>query len=215
MGLLKTKIRGGLFAVKKVAIYARVSTKDQSVEMQLADLRKHVAETGGEIVEEYIDEGFSGKNTKRPAYTRMMEDLHRRRWNVLLVWKLDRLARSVIDLVNILETLRSRGADFVSFRDQHLDTTTPAGMLLYHIMASVAQFERSLTVERVKTGMAHARSKGKAIGRPAMDETVLERIPGLLAQGLSRRAVARELKISDTTVRKHIKANDCNRPCPM
>ena len=191
--------------MEKVAIYARVSTKDQSVEMQLADLRKHVADTGGEIVEEYIDEGFSGKNTKRPAYTRMMDDLHRRRWNVLLVWKLDRLARSVIDLVNILEELRSRGAHFVSFKDRHLDTTTHTGMLLYHIMASVAEFERCLVVERVKSGMAHAKAKGKHVGRPAMDETVLERIPGLLAQGLSRRAVARQLKISDTTVRKHIK----------
>jgi site-specific DNA recombinase len=126
--------------IKKAAIYARVSTRDKSAETQLSDLWKYVADVGWELIEEYVDEGCSGKNTKRPAFARMMEDLHRRRWNTLLVWKLDRLARSVIDLVNILESLRSGGADFVSYRDRHLDTTTPTGMLLYHVRASVAEF---------------------------------------------------------------------------
>ncbi len=148
---------------KTVALYARVSTFDQSCDMQLEDLRRYVARFGRSY--EYVEIGVSGAQRRRPQLDALMKDARKRLFNVVLVWKFDRFARSVKHLVDSLEEFRALGIDFISFTEG-VDTTTPSGELLFHIMGAVAQFERDLIAERVRAGIAHARALGKRIGRP-------------------------------------------------
>jgi DNA invertase Pin-like site-specific DNA recombinase len=184
----------------RAAIYARVSTTDQSPEMQLEELRTYAERRGFEIAGEYVDNGVSGSKDRRPALDRLMRDAHRRQLDSLLVWKLDRFGRSLRHLVNALAELEARGVAFVSLRD-NLDLSTPAGRLMFQIIAAMAEFERSLTVERVKAGMASARKRGKHVGRPAMPvDPAL--VLGLLREGLSRRAIAKRLGVSEAKVRR-------------
>ena len=150
----------------KAAIYARVSTTaNQSVEMQLRDVKEPAARRGFEIVGEYCDEGFSGAKDSRPALNRMLADAHAGRFNAVLVWKLDRLGRSLLHLVRLLEEFRRTGVELVSF-SEGLDFTTTTGKLLFQIISAFAEFERDCIRERVLAGMRNARAKGKRIGRP-------------------------------------------------
>lgn len=148
---------------KKVALYARVSTLEQSCDMQLEDLRRYAQRFAQS--KEYVEIGVSGAQRRRPQLDALMADARRRRFDVVLVWKFDRFARSVKHLVDSLEEFRALGIDFISFTEG-IDTTTPSGELLFHIMGAVAQFERDLIAERVRAGIAHARALGKRIGRP-------------------------------------------------
>ncbi len=152
--------------IVRAAIYARVSTAaNQSVEMQLRDLRELAARRGLEIVKEYCDVGVSGAKKSRPALDKMLADAEAGKFSLVLVWKLDRLGRSLVHLVRLMEDFRRLGMELVSF-SEGLDFTTTTGKLLYQIICAFAEFERNCIRERVLAGMRNARAKGKRIGRP-------------------------------------------------
>ena len=133
---------------KAVAIHARVSTDKQKVNMQIRELRQFAKRSGWAIYQEYIDQSFTGANINRPAFQKMMEAARKRKFNILLVWKLDRLSRSLKDLINTLDTLGACGVDFISY-DNSLDTSTPTGKLVFQIVGAVAEFEKDIIKERV------------------------------------------------------------------
>lgn len=189
---------------KTVAIYARVSSGHQKADLQIRELRSFVKRSGWKLYKEFVDEGFSGKDTKRPEYARMMEDARRRRFNVLLVWKLDRLSRSTKDLLNTVEELDALGVDFISYENQ-IDTTTPSGKLFFTIIAAFAQFEREIIRERVIAGLENARRQGKVLGRPRLDNSIIDKAKFLRKKGLSFRRIGKELSIEESTIRKRLK----------
>ncbi len=186
---------------KSVAIYARVSTDRQKVDMQLNELRQFVDRSGWNIHEEYIDQNFSGGNTKRPAFTAMMDAARKRKFDLLLVWKLDRLSRSLKDLIVTLDDLRAFGIDFVSY-DNNLDTSTPTGKLVFQIVGAVAEFEKEIIRERVVAGLATARNKGKRLGRPPVSKYVYDQALKMRSEGLSFRNIGKVLGIDEGTIRK-------------
>jgi DNA invertase Pin-like site-specific DNA recombinase len=154
----------------RVALYARVSTStgQQDPEMQLRELREYVERRGWQIIETYTDEGISGSKDSRPALNRLMADACRRRFDAVLVWKLDRFGRSLRHLVNSLAELEALGVAFISLRD-NLDLSTPSGRLMFQIIGAMAEFERALIQERVKAGLRNARAKGSNLdGRESM-----------------------------------------------
>ncbi|MBW2149661.1 MAG: recombinase family protein [Deltaproteobacteria bacterium] len=189
---------------KTVAIYARVSTDRQTVDMQVAELRDFVKRSGWTIYNEYIDHGYSGADTKRPAFTEMMSEAKKRKFDILLVWKLDRLSRSLKDLINTLDELGHLVIDFISY-DNDLDTSTPIGKLVFQIIGAVSEFEKDIIRERVKAGLVNARSKGKRLGRPPVTDTLFEKAKNLRAQGLSFRKIGKQLGVDEGTIRKRIK----------
>ena len=189
------------WSTKTVALYARVSTLDQSCEMQLEDLRRYVARFGRSF--EYVEIGVSGAQRRRPQLDALMKDARKRRFDVVLVWKFDRFARSVKHLVDSLEEFRALGIDFISFTEG-VDTTTPSGELLFHIMGAVAQFERDLIAERVRAGIAHARAMGKRIGRPRAPINTAE-VQQLRSEGASLRSIAGRLGVPVSRVRRALK----------
>ncbi|MFH1933350.1 MAG: recombinase family protein [Pseudomonadota bacterium] len=191
-------------AIRQVAIYARVSTDKQTTDPQLAELREFVQRSGWNIHHEYIDHGYTGANTNRPAFTRMMTDAHQKKFDMLLVWKLDRLGRSLRDLITTLDELGHLGIDFISYENQ-LDTSTPTGKLVFHVIGAVAEFERDIIRERVVAGLANARRKGKRLGRPPVSMATIERAKALRARGLSFRKIGKKLKINEGTIRKRLK----------
>ena len=150
---------------KRVAIYCRVSTSDQSPENQLLDLRRFVESRGFEIYKEYIDRGVSGSKANRPALNELMKDAKKRRFDSVAVWKFDRFGRSVKHLIESLELFRSLKIDFISFQE-NVDTSTSTGKLVFDVMAAISEFERSLIQERIKSGLRRAKAKGKRLGRP-------------------------------------------------
>jgi len=186
---------------KTVAIYARVSTDKQRVDMQLTELRQFAARSGWSIYEEYIDQNFSGGNTKRPAFTAMMDAARKRKFDLLLVWKLDRLSRSLKDLIVTLDELGSCGIDFVSY-DNNLDTSTPTGKLVFQIVGAVAEFEKEIIRERVVAGLAAARNKGKRLGRPPISKYVYDQGLKMRAEGMSYRNIGKVLDVDEGTIRK-------------
>ena len=145
----------------RVAIYARVSTSNngQDPAMQTRELHEYAERRGWTVAGEYVDVGISGTKEKRPELDRLMSDAHRRRFDAVVVWKFDRFARSVSHLLRALESFKAQGIEFVSFSEQ-LDTSTPAGKLVFTVLGAVAELERSLIVERVKAGLRNARAKG-------------------------------------------------------
>src|ERR1043165_1313701 len=151
----------------RAALYARVSTANngQDPQVQLRELREYADRRGWTIAGEYVDIGISGTKEKRPELDRLMADAHKRRFDVVVVWKFDRFARSVSHLLRALETFKAQGIEFVSFSEQ-MDTRTPAGKMVFTVLGAVAELERSLIVERVKAGLRNARAKGKRLGRP-------------------------------------------------
>lgn len=184
---------------KTVAIYARVSTLDQSCEVQLGDLRRY-AQRRFAHYDEFVDVGISGAQRKRPQLDALIKAAQQRRFDVVLVWKFDRFARSLKHLIDSLEEFRSLGIDFISFTEG-VDTTTPSGQLLFHVVGAVAQFERDLIAERVRAGMAHARAMGRRIGRP---RSIIDadRAARLRSQGYSLRAIAKQLDVPVSRVRR-------------
>ena len=149
------------------ALYARVSTRDkgQDPEMQLTELREFAAKRGWQVVGEFVDIGASGSKDSRPQLDAMMRLAKSRKLDVIAVWKLDRFGRSLRHLVDAIAELEALGVAFVSLRD-NLDLTTPAGRMMFHVIGAMAEFERELIRERVRAGLAHARSKGQKLGRP-------------------------------------------------
>lgn len=159
----------------KAALYGRVSTTNhgQDVGLQTRELRQFTEARGWQIFGEYLDEGISGAKDSRPELNRLMADAHKRRFDIVCVWRFDRFARSVSHLLRALETFKALGIDFVSFSEQ-MDTSTPAGKMVFTVLGAVAELERSLIVERVKAGMRNARAKGKRIGRPPRTQLSVE-----------------------------------------
>jgi DNA invertase Pin-like site-specific DNA recombinase len=184
----------------RVAVYARVSTvgNGQSPEMQLRELREYSERRGWELAGEYVDAGVSGGKDSRPELNRLMMDAHKRKFDIVCVWKFDRFARSVSHLLRALETFKSLGIDFCSYLEQ-MDTTTPTGKMIFTVLGAVAELERSLIAERVRAGLRNARAKGKRLGRPSA--SVNDSEPrALLDSGLSMLTVGEKLGISSATV---------------
>jgi DNA invertase Pin-like site-specific DNA recombinase len=170
--------------ITRVALYARVSTlNNQDPEMQLSELREYAARRGWQIVEEFTEQGVSGCKESRPALNRLMSDACRRRFDAILVWKIDRFGRSLKHLVNSLAELAALGVAFISLRD-NLDLSTPSGRLMFQIIGAMAEFERALIQERVRAGLRNARSKGKKLGRPRVTVDA-SKIASLRSQGRS------------------------------
>ncbi len=189
----------------RTALYARVSTANgQSPEMQLRELREYVARRGWEIADEYVDVGISGAREKRPQLDRLLADARRRRFDAVVVWRYDRFARSLRQLVNALEEFRALGIDFVSLREG-VDTSTPNGRLVFGIFASIAEFERELIRDRVRAGLRNARAKGKRLGRPRAIVDAA-RVAALRRGGASWRAIGARLGVSRGTVRWALQA---------
>ena len=184
---------------KVAALYARVSTLDQNCEVQLEDLRRYAGKRFARYCE-YTDAGVSGTQRHRPQLDALMRDARRRLFDVVLVWKFDRFARSLKHLIESLDEFSTLGIDFISMTEG-VDTTTPAGQLLFHIVGAVAQFERDLIAERVRAGMAHARAIGKRIGRPRAIVDV-EAVSKLRGGGQSLREIAVSLNIPVSRVRR-------------
>ena len=146
----------------RVAIYCRVSTLDQSTDSQLLDLRRYTRERGWNIFKEYCDNGISGTTESRPALNRLMDDAKKRKFDVVLVWRFDRFARSTRHLINALEEFRNLGIDFVSYQE-NIDTSSPLGSAIFTIISAVAQLERDIIAERVKAGLRRAKENGKRL----------------------------------------------------
>ncbi len=185
-----------------VALYARVSTTQQDPEVQLRELRALAAARGWTISKEYVDAGISGASTSRPELSRMLADAHRGYFAGVLVWRLDRLGRSLRHLVTVVEDLLARGIEVISATEPHMDSTTPTGRLLRNIFASVAEYEREMIRERVTAGLRKAKASGKHIGRP---KAVLNRlqIEQLRGEGLSWRAISRRMNLPKSTVYRY------------
>jgi DNA invertase Pin-like site-specific DNA recombinase len=189
---------------KTAALYARVSTSDQSCDMQLADLRRYAAERFTSV-REYLDTGVSGAQRHRPSLDQLMLDARRKRFDVVVVWKFDRFARSLKHLIDSLDDFAALGIDFVSYTEG-VDTTTPTGRLLFHLVGAVAQFERDLIAERVRTGIAHARAMGKHIGRPRAQIDAIQ-VVTLRNRSLSLRQIARTMNVPVSRVRRALAKN--------
>jgi DNA invertase Pin-like site-specific DNA recombinase len=195
----------------RVAIYARVSTVNhgQDVSMQTRELRQFAEARGWNVAGEYIDAGVSGAKDSRPELNRLMADAHKRRFDVVCVWRFDRFARSVSHLLRALETFKALGIDFVSYSEQ-MDTSTPAGKMVFTVLGAVAELERSLIVERVRAGLRNARAKGKTLGRPRVSVDAAK-AGRLRQQGRSIREIADELGISRSLVHKTLSNRDAGR----
>jgi DNA invertase Pin-like site-specific DNA recombinase len=189
--------------VKRAALYLRVSTLDQHPETQLHDLEPMAAQPGLEIVERYTDHGVSGIRVRRPALDKMMNDAHRARFDIIMVWACDRLARSTRHFLEVLDELSRLNIEFISFREQ-LDTGGALGRAVVVIISAIAELERSLIVERVRAGMRRARLEGRHIGRLPLD---LDRdaIRRDRARGMSLGQLAKAYRVSRTTVRRVLK----------
>jgi DNA invertase Pin-like site-specific DNA recombinase len=190
---------------KRVAIYGRVSTGEQSVDMQVSELTDYALNRGWLIVDQYLDCGVSGSKESRPALNRLMNDARQRKFDILLVWKIDRFGRSLKHLVNSLAELESVGVAFVSLRDS-LDLSSPAGRLMAQLLGAISEFERSLITERVRAGIRNARSKGRRLGRPRL-EVDNGRIARLRSNGASLRAISEQLGVSLGTVHRAIQCS--------
>ena len=191
--------------MKRAAIYARVSTRNghQDPETQLLALRQVAERAGWQVVEEYIDHGVSGAKgrDKRPAFDRLMKDATRRRFEVVMAWSVDRLGRSLQDLVAFLGEVHAQGVDLYLDR-QGVDTTTPGGKALFQMMGVFAEFEREIIRERVCAGLDKARAKGKRLGRPKVPSSVERSIRAARAAGKGQVAIARDLRVGVSTVRR-------------
>lgn len=197
----------------RAAIYARVSTVNlgQDPSMQTRELEEYCQRRGWEVHDTYVDNGYSGKKDSRPNLNRMMQDAYERRFDVVVVWRFDRFARSVSHLLRALETFNSLGVQFVSLSEQ-VDTSTPTGKMVFTVLGAVAELERNLIVERVRAGLRHARAKGKRLGRPRKSVDVA-RINSLRASGRSWRTIAGMMNLSVGTVYDAARSQRSNALC--
>jgi DNA invertase Pin-like site-specific DNA recombinase len=183
---------------KRVGIYARVSTHEQNIEMQLTDLRRYSLSRGWNIHKEYLDEGISGSKASRPLLNALMADARRRSIDIVLVWRFDRFARSSKQLALALDEFQHLGIDFVSFQEQ-IDTSTPMGKMVFTLMGAVAELERNIIIERIHGGLRRAKEKGKTFGRPRV-EIPPERLSDMQQKGYSIRKMAMALGVPRSTI---------------
>lgn len=184
--------------MRRVALYLRVSTIDQNPQSQLHDLKQLAAQRGLEIVGQYTDHGVSGTRARRPALDRLMADARGGKFDVVMVWASDRLARSVRHFLETLDELAHLGVEYLSYKEQ-IDTGGPLGRAVVIIVGAVAELERSLVVERVRAGMRRAKLEGRHIGRHPL---TIDRQAILhdRSQGLSLSQLAKTYGISRTSV---------------
>ena len=187
----------------RIGIYARVSTKDQSCELQVRDLRTFCTARRFDLVREYVDVGQSGAKDSRPEFNKLMDDARKRQFDAIVVWRFDRFARSTKHLLSALEEYRALGIQFISYQE-NIDTSSALGQALFTIVSAVAQLERDLIREPVTAGIRNARENGKRLGRPRVKAN-LEEILQLRAEGHSLRKIAAKLGIGDGTVRDRLK----------
>ncbi|MEO6110679.1 MAG: recombinase family protein [Nitrospiraceae bacterium] len=190
--------------IKRAAIYARVSTDGQTTDNQLRELRLVAERNGWQIVQEFLDQGISGAKGReqRPAFDALWKGAIRREFDVIMVWAVDRLGRSLSHLVNFLSEIHAKKVDLFIYQ-QGIDTTTPAGKALFGVMGVFAEFERSMIQERVKAGIKRVRAKGQRWGRRAIQETnpaVCSRTLELRQQGGGMGAIAKAVGVSSRTV---------------
>lgn len=183
---------------KKVALYVRVSTTSQTTDNQTIELRDYCKRQGWEIVKEYEDHAVSGAKHDRPALDAMLADAKRGRFDIVAVIRIDRLARSVTHLLEILTLLRASGVDFCS-ATQNIDTGTAHGKMVFTMIGAIAEFERELIRERIKSGLNRTRSEGTKLGRPRLGFDVTKAIE-LRDSGLGYKQIARQLNIPRTTL---------------
>jgi DNA invertase Pin-like site-specific DNA recombinase len=197
----------------RAAIYARVSTLNngQDPTMQIRELREYCERRGWDVVAEFVDLGISGAKDRRPELDKLMADARRRKFDVLVVWRFDRFARSVRHLLRALDEFQSLRVDFVSLCES-LDTSSPAGRMTFTVLGAVAELERSLIAERVRAGLRNARARGVRLGRPKSVGDPA-RIAEFRASGASWRAIGRELGLSPETVKKMAQGRSKN-PSP-
>jgi DNA invertase Pin-like site-specific DNA recombinase len=191
--------------VKRVALYLRVSTLDQHPETQIYDLRQMADQRGWQIVEEYTDR-VSGANARRPGLDRLMSDARHGRFDVVLVWASDRLARSVKHFLEVLDELSRINVEFLSFRE-NLDTGGPLGRAFIVIISAIAELERNLIIERVRAGMRRARLEGRHIGRKPLELDA----PAILsdrARGQSLAQLAKGYRVSRSTIHRLLQDHD-------
>jgi DNA invertase Pin-like site-specific DNA recombinase len=188
---------------KQVAIYARVSTGEQTPDNQLRELRAVAARMGWQVVEEFVDHGISGVKgrDRRPAYDRLYRAVLRRELDLLMAWSVDRLGRSLQQLVALLSDLQAKGVDLY-LHQQGIDTTTPAGTAMFQMCGVFAQFERAMIQERVKAGLERARAQGKRLGRPRTPDRVEQAIRAARQQGKGIKKIATELGVGVSTVQR-------------
>jgi DNA invertase Pin-like site-specific DNA recombinase len=188
---------------KRAALYARVSTTNgQSPEMQLRELSEYCQRRNFQVAGEYVDSGISGSKEHRPQLDRLMAACRKRKVDAVIVYRYDRFARSLRQLVNALEEFRALGVDFISLHEG-VDTSTPNGRLVFGIFASIAEFERELIRERVRSSLANAKAKGVHLGRPKTKaQCTTEAAYHLRQQGLSLRQIAKQLDCSNPYVHK-------------
>jgi DNA invertase Pin-like site-specific DNA recombinase len=183
---------------RRVAIYARVSTQDQDPQMQLRELRAYAKLRSFIIAHEFIDH-VSGATSERPELSKLWQSARARKVDTVLVWKFDRFARSTKQLIDALEEFRHLGVDFISITEQ-IDTSSPMGKAMFTVISAIAEFERSLISERVRSGIAKARAQGKQHGRPKTSAETIKQIKRLRRQGKSLNHIAKQLGVSHQTV---------------
>lgn len=188
---------------KRVAIYLRVSTKEQTTDNQRRELEVVAERAGWEVVRVFEDAGVSGAKgrEKRPAYDALLKAVTRREVDLVAAWSVDRLGRSMQDLVSFLEDLKGHGADLY-LHQQALDTTTPSGRALFGMMAVFAEFERAMIVERVNAGLSRAKAQGTRLGRPTVSGETEARVRALRAEGMGMVKVAKTLGIGVSAVQR-------------
>jgi DNA invertase Pin-like site-specific DNA recombinase len=186
----------------RAALYARISTVNhgQDPEVQLGELREFCKRRGFAVAHEYVDKGISGSRERRPALDKLLADCRKRLVDAVVVYRYDRFARSLRQLVNSLEEFRALDIEFISIHEG-VDTSTPNGRLIFGIFASIAEFERELIRDRVRSGLAAAKAKGKRIGRPKVAVDVL-RIASLRRQGRSWAEITRATGITKGTAQR-------------
>jgi len=195
--------------IKRAAIYIRVSTDGQTVDNQRLELEQAAERAGWEIIGIYDDNGVSGAKSRehREAFDRLCKDATRRKFDVVMAWSVDRLGRSLQDLISFLSELHAVGVDLY-LHQQGIDTTTPAGKAMFQMMGVFAEFERSMIQERVKSGLArakkHGTKSGKPLGRPKVNSKTEKAVLTARADGTGKRKIARQLGIGVSTVNRII-----------
>src|SRR5215831_3856385 len=200
-------------STKRAALYVRVSTDAQTVENQIRELRQVARRRGWDVVEVYSDAGISGAKGRngRPGLDSMLKDASRRKFDVVMVWAIDRLGRSLSDLLDTIQHLEACGVDLY-LDQQALDTTTPMGKLLFQITGAFAEFERTMIRQRVNAGLKRAIEAGKQLGRPRIDAALEKRIQSQLRAGKGMLKVAAEFGVGSGTVQRIKREMEEHRP---
>jgi len=190
---------------RKIAIYTRISTENQKTDMQDQELQEYADRNGYEVFKKYHDT-MSGSSKSRPSLDLLFQDAGKKKFNLVLVYKFDRFARSLKMLIDSLETFKNLGIDFVSLKE-NIDTTTPSGKLMFGITSAFAEFERDIIRQRVISGINARKAKGLSFGQPPLSKYIQEQVKELKKTGLSEIKIAKQLGISRGSVRKYSKTS--------